>query len=572
VLACVAPLDRVADATDCDDTSRSVGAARLYFADTDGDSWGDPARATLSCAPVADRIVRGGDCDDTRAAVRPMGTEVCGGGDEDCDGEIDEDPSASAGCTVPGATGACVAGACTIAMCTAGAGDCNGDRSDGCETNLSTTATSCGMCGRSCGAGERCRDGECARIVGVAAGRSHLCALLGTGRVSCWGDNGQGQLGRAIVGGQYGPARDASEYVQIFTGATLEGAVAIAASPRADFTCAVLATGQVACWGYNDLSQCGGNATVLQVSRAVYVPDLGDAVAIDLGASHACAIRATGGVVCWGSNAQNQLGLGTPAMGATHPARSGTPRPMVELEGGVERPITDAAQVVANDYFTCVLHMGGTRVSCAGQNGSGAGWGGQLGRPGLPNANYRTADDVALPSGTVVSRLVGGSGRLYDGFTCALRSAGPPLCWGMNDSGQLGPFASIGGGTATPTPIEPLLFADTRDVYVGPGRLCVSYLNASFGPRVGCLGDSTGGELALGALSSTSVVFDMRTTADTGPEAFVREEMRELHMGGTFSCALLTSGALSCFGNDLASAHGGSRRVADFSVTVANVP
>jgi alpha-tubulin suppressor-like RCC1 family protein len=457
-------------------------------------------------------------------------------------------------------------------MCAAGVGDCNGDRSDGCETSLTNSATNCGMCGRTCGTGERCRDGACARIVGVAAGRSHLCALLDTGRVSCWGDNGQGQLGRAVVGGEFGPARDASEYVQIFTGATLEGAIAIAANPRADFTCAVLATGQVACWGFNDASQCGGNAVVQRVSRAVYVPELSDAIAIDLGASHACAVRATGGVVCWGSNAQRQLGAGTPPSGTSDPARSGTPLPMVELEGGVERPIADAAQVVANDYFTCVLHMGGTRVSCAGQNGSGGGWGGQLGRPGLPNNNYRTADDVVLPAGTVITKLVGGSGRTYDGFTCAVRSAGPPLCWGMNDSDQLGPFSTFGGGTATATPIEPLLFADTRGVYAGPGRLCVAYQNASFGPRVGCLGNTENGELALGALTQTSVVFDMRTTAATGPESYVREEVREFSMGGSFTCALLTSGALSCFGRDLASSHGGSRRVADFSVTVANVP
>ncbi|MCA9607271.1 MAG: putative metal-binding motif-containing protein [Myxococcales bacterium] len=32
----------------------------------------------------------GGDCDDADPAAHPGGTEVCGGGDEDCDGSVDE--------------------------------------------------------------------------------------------------------------------------------------------------------------------------------------------------------------------------------------------------------------------------------------------------------------------------------------------------------------------------------------------------------------------------------------------------------------------------------------------------
>ncbi|MDB4931361.1 MAG: uncharacterized protein JWM10_3845, partial [Myxococcaceae bacterium] len=44
---------------------------------------------------------------------------------------------------------ACTGSACT-SVCVAGYGECNGDASDGCETNLANSTAHCGACGRSC--------------------------------------------------------------------------------------------------------------------------------------------------------------------------------------------------------------------------------------------------------------------------------------------------------------------------------------------------------------------------------------------------------------------------------------
>ncbi len=51
---------------------------------------------------------------------------------------------------------------CTIWRCTAGFRDCNGRVADGCEVDVSSSQQNCGKCGRSCGAGRRCRQGVCA--------------------------------------------------------------------------------------------------------------------------------------------------------------------------------------------------------------------------------------------------------------------------------------------------------------------------------------------------------------------------------------------------------------------------
>ncbi|MEZ4319411.1 MAG: MopE-related protein [Myxococcota bacterium] len=66
------------------------------FLDTDGDGYGDDATYEAWCAGSLPTtfVVVGGDCDDTNAAISPVGTEVCGGADENCDGLIDDlDPS-----------------------------------------------------------------------------------------------------------------------------------------------------------------------------------------------------------------------------------------------------------------------------------------------------------------------------------------------------------------------------------------------------------------------------------------------------------------------------------------------
>jgi hypothetical protein len=66
----------------------------------------------------------------------------------------------------------CSTGLCDYGMCSNGFGDCDTNRTNGCETTLGTTMN-CGACGHSCGAGETCNGmGECQCGTGGSAPRS----------------------------------------------------------------------------------------------------------------------------------------------------------------------------------------------------------------------------------------------------------------------------------------------------------------------------------------------------------------------------------------------------------------
>jgi len=80
---------------DCNGVTDEAGGSTFY-ADADGDSFGDPALPVVACVASPGYVIEGGDCDDGNAAVHPGAAESCNGLDDDCDGEADnlEDPLA----------------------------------------------------------------------------------------------------------------------------------------------------------------------------------------------------------------------------------------------------------------------------------------------------------------------------------------------------------------------------------------------------------------------------------------------------------------------------------------------
>ncbi len=82
--------------TDDADESLDTSTATSWFADADGDTYGDPEDARVACDAPTDAdhpyLADGTDCDDTNSAVNPGATEVCDDAnvDEDCSGTADD--------------------------------------------------------------------------------------------------------------------------------------------------------------------------------------------------------------------------------------------------------------------------------------------------------------------------------------------------------------------------------------------------------------------------------------------------------------------------------------------------
>ncbi len=83
--------DEVCDGidNDCDGTVDD-GLSLTYYADVDGDGYGDLATATETCSPPSGYVRIGGDCDDASPAIGPHAEEECDGVDNDCDGVTDD--------------------------------------------------------------------------------------------------------------------------------------------------------------------------------------------------------------------------------------------------------------------------------------------------------------------------------------------------------------------------------------------------------------------------------------------------------------------------------------------------
>lgn len=147
-------------------------------------------------------------------------------------------------------------------------------------------------------------------IASLAVGGGHTCAVTTAGGVRCWGRNNLGQLGDGMAVDVLSPPSTD----------VLAGAREVAVGSQ--FTCALTTAGGVRCWGYNSDGQIGDDTPNAAERFSPAATDiLADVQGLAAGHAHVCARMKSGGVRCWGANADGQLGDGLV------PDRADTPPP-----------------------------------------------------------------------------------------------------------------------------------------------------------------------------------------------------------------------------------------------------
>jgi alpha-tubulin suppressor-like RCC1 family protein len=225
---------------------------------------------------------------------------------------------------------------------------------------------------------------EVSGATSIAVGESQACATLSNGSVSCWGTNGEGELGD-------GTGVDSPTPVKV---AGLTNAVALAGGW--DHTCALLADATVQCWGDNDFGQLGTSATGPDTCPSgttcskvpVPVSGLMGATRVVAGQNFTCALQSGGSVACWGANVDGELGGGTdmgPQLCAGEPC-SPTPITIGQLV---------AISIACGGNHCCALSSAGS-IACWGDNNDG-----QLGN-GSPFGPEECAGDPCSTSPVAV--------------------------------------------------------------------------------------------------------------------------------------------------------------------------
>jgi alpha-tubulin suppressor-like RCC1 family protein len=340
--------------------------------------------------------------------------------------------------------------------------------------------------------------------VAVVAATSHSCALLATGEVVCWGDNTQRQLGNANLA-------DAFSNTPVSVGNTAQAGVSnLAAS--GSHSCAI-SGGGVICWGDNNSGQLG-DGTGLSNSQPVNVADVDNVVSMGLGYSHGCAVRSDGTARCWGRGFNGELGNG----------QSETAENYV-----YPKPITHAFDALGTitHFSTGLKHacaVIGAAVYCVGDNARG-----QLG-----DGTQQTRTTPVQVSGLTDALQV------YAGFehSCALRSNSSVVCWGANDFGQLG--NGLTEDVALPTAVGGL--SGIVSLSAGYRHTCA----ATGSGNVYCWGDNDRGSLGVG-------VFDGIRNVPMQVRDLATAIQVDASGAEGSSCAVLSTGLVACWG---ANSHG----------------
>jgi hypothetical protein len=509
---------------DCDGRV-DEGAQRLRaYPDADRDGFGTGPGVPV-CALEDDEAGAGGDCDDASPFAHPTATELCNGGDDDCDGDIDEDAVAVAWYPDLDLDGYGDSGGTSVTSCTVVAGrapnalDCDdGDRL------------------RHPGAGEACDgvDQDCdSRIdegVSVAAcvgpGYTGACGVGG----ACTCVAGLGDCNMEAADGCESNAQNDPEHCggcgnpcgigDGCTGTQCDESPILWIGTGAFSTCLGRQNGAVACAGsdFEDafLSPDAGevhDAPVLLPIDVEYFTVNGYYGYGGSSQENRCYITAAGAEIrCWGSYTDGELGDGN---GSAPP--SGTAA-LVSTPAGATY-----SKVALGREFMCGLRTTG-EVDCWGNGADG--------RLGTGNTTNAPTPVAAQDSNGPLSGIIDIDAGINT--ACAVRQDGTVTCWGRGSNRSVG---DVGGPRVAHLANDLIDVANAVQVSVGDDHACARLSDG----RISCWGDDDFGQLGDGS-----------ATPDRNSAGFVTlvTDAIDVSVGYWTSCAVLQDHRVLCWGID----------------------
>ncbi len=329
----------------------------------------------------------------------------------------------------------------------------------------------------------------------VSALGQSTCVLLDRGDVYCVGLNSQGQLGIGSTTDQSKP--------QLVSGGYNFSVLDNAGYPDSVHMCGILVNGSAICWGRNAEGQLGDNSTTQRTSP-VAVNGSYNFTQISVGRYHTCGILINGTALCWGRNDKGQLGDNTTIA-------HNIPGPLV------------------GDYNFSMISSGDDSTCGILVNGSGMCWG---------RAEYGALGDGQSSSNKIVPTNISGDYNFTyitngNQVACGILVNGSAVCWGGN---KIGSF--LGNGVQASSNVPVGVSGDYNFTYLEQGyaSVCGILVNGS----VKCWGRNN--QAALGDGTKTSRLSPVDVSGNYN--------FSGLSIGYGFVCGLLTNGSLACWGEN----------------------
>lgn len=337
----------------------------------------------------------------------------------------------------------------------------------------------------------------------VSVGGTSVCALTVAGEAYCWGDNWFAQLGS-------GARRRYT--IRYSPGAVVGGHAFVDIAVGYFHACGLKASGEVYCWGDNPSGQLGiGHNSEEPFPSPQRVSTSRAFRSVDAGDKHSCGLDTDGVAFCWGNNIHGQIGDGTMGIRERRPSPT----------------------LVDTDLVFETLALGASHTCGLTPEGAAYCWG--SGFAGSLGAGYETGDrPLPLP-------VAGEHSFRHLSARCGITTAGETYCWGWNNYLQLG----VDTINHAVSPVRPALDPGYTAVVAGGALTC-----GLQDERAQCWGSNHLGGLGAGEVEGLSVcneIDQIECTRDPLP-VYGDLQFAQISAGRYTVCGITVEEALYCWG------------------------